>query len=245
MGERPQPRECVVPSQDLTERSLRELMSLAGRRAVVTGGAKGLGAAIARRLAEAGASVAIGDVDEHAARTTAVEMNARFGVATTSIALDVRDEDSVERTADTALAELGGLDIWVNNAGVFPTRLLVDMSVQEWGDVIDVNLQGAFLGCRAAARRMAAAGCGGVILNVASVAGLRGRGPGVAHYVASKHGIIGLTRQLAGELASHDIRVLAVAPTTIITPGVEAAMSGRGDLGGRPPETARPGGQAR
>ena len=100
------------------------------------------------------------------------------------------------------------------------------MTDDDWDRVLTVNLRGAFVGCREAARRMTAAGTGGVIVNVPSVAGLRGRSAGVSHDVASKHGVTGLTSQLAVELAPHAIRVLAVAPTTIITPGVMEAMGG-------------------
>jgi len=214
---------------DVSDRSLEQLVSLRERRAVVTGGARGLGRAIALRLAEAGAAVLIGDIDEVAARTTAEELTDRFGVGASSIALDVTDSASVSAAADAAVARLGGIDIWVNNAGVYPSRPLLEMSDDDWDRVLAVNLRGTFVGCREAARRMIAAGRGGAIVNMSSVAGTRGRTSGVAHYVASKHGVIGLTRQLAVELAEHAIRVLAVSPTTIITPGVESAMAGPTD----------------
>jgi NAD(P)-dependent dehydrogenase (short-subunit alcohol dehydrogenase family) len=211
---------------DVSDRSLEQLVSLRDRHAVVTGGARGLGRAIAFRLAEAGASVLIGDIDEGAARAAAAELTDRFGVGVSSIALDVTDSTSVTATADAAVARLGGIDIWVNNAGVYPSMPLLEMADDDWDRVLTVNLRGTFLGCREAARRMIAAEHGGVIVNMSSVAGTRGRTSGVAHYVSSKHGVIGLTRQLAVELAEHGIRVLAVSPTTIITPGVESAMSG-------------------
>jgi NAD(P)-dependent dehydrogenase (short-subunit alcohol dehydrogenase family) len=118
----------------------------------------------------------------------------------------------------------GSVDIWVNNAGVYPATPLVEMPVEEWDLVLDINLRGTFLGCQEAARRMVPAGQGGVIVNLASVAGIGGRGPGVAHYVSSKHGVIGITRQVSVELAPAGVRVLAVAPARILTPGVEAAM---------------------
>jgi NAD(P)-dependent dehydrogenase (short-subunit alcohol dehydrogenase family) len=233
---------------DLTDRPLRDLVSLNGRRAVVTGGAKGLGAAIASRLGEAGASLVIGDLDEVGAESRAEEISGRFGVAAFGTRLDAARSSSIAATADLAVHHLGGIDIWVNNAGVYPSTPVLETRDQEWDRVLDTNLRGTFIGSREAARRMIAAGRGGVIVNLSSIAGVRGRGAGIAHYVASKHGIIGLTRQMALEFASHAIRVLAVAPSTIITPGVEAklkqadlevALAGPLGRAGRPDDVAR------
>jgi NAD(P)-dependent dehydrogenase (short-subunit alcohol dehydrogenase family) len=225
---------------DLTEQSLQELVSLAGRRAVVTGGAKGLGQAIARRLAEAGAGVVIGDIDESGAKAAAAEIGARYDGPTLSTRLDVANPASTSAAADLAVAELGGIDIWVNNAGIYPSTPALELSDDEWSRVIGINLSGTFTGCREAARRMVLAGNGGVIVNLSSTTGLRGRGPSVTHYVASKHGVIGITRQLALEFASHGIRVLAVAPARIVTPGVETATGGI-DPGGPPGPLGRAG----
>jgi NAD(P)-dependent dehydrogenase (short-subunit alcohol dehydrogenase family) len=236
----------MVAVPDLTDRSLDELVSLRGRNAVVTGGAKGLGRAIARRLAEAGASVVIGDVDEAGAKAAAHDLANTYGGAAEFRGLDVTDPDSVAAMGEAAVSRFGSIDIWVNNAGVYPATPIVDMAVDEWDHVLAVNLRGTFLGCREAARRMVPAGRGGVIVNLASVAGISGRGPGVAHYVASKHGVVGITRQLAVELAPEGIRVLGIAPTIIITPGVEAAMSrpGRGVSGDLEEALRRPLGRA-
>jgi NAD(P)-dependent dehydrogenase (short-subunit alcohol dehydrogenase family) len=134
--------------------------------------------------------------------------------------VDVADGDSIVQLAATATKSLGGIDIWINNAGIFPSQPLLEMSDAAWDRVLDVNLRGAFIGAREAARCMIAGGGGGVIVNVASVAGFRGIGPGISHYVASKHGMRGLTSQLAVELAPYAIRVLGVAPTSIKTEGV-------------------------
>jgi NAD(P)-dependent dehydrogenase (short-subunit alcohol dehydrogenase family) len=216
----------LMPVPDPSSHSLEDLVSLENRVGVVTGAARGLGRAIAYRLAEAGAALVVGDIDEPGVTVLARELSERFGVATVPTLLDVSVASSLRSAADTAGEELGGLDIWVNNAGIYPSTPTLELSDEEWHRVIEVNLSGTFFGCREAARRMTASGRGGVIVNVASVAGLRGRGPGISHYAASKHGIVGITRQLAVEFAPAAIRVLAVAPTTIITPGVEEKQPG-------------------
>jgi NAD(P)-dependent dehydrogenase (short-subunit alcohol dehydrogenase family) len=161
----------------------------------------------------------------------------------------VGDPGSVAAVAETALARFDRIDIWVNNAGIYPSKPVLEMSDADWDHVIRVNLGGTFAGSREAARRMVAAGHGGVIVNLSSIAGIRGRAPGVASYVASKHGIIGLTKQMALEFAGAGIRILAVAPTTIITPGVEEGLGHPVDLdqrlagplgrAGRPDDVAR------
>jgi NAD(P)-dependent dehydrogenase (short-subunit alcohol dehydrogenase family) len=222
-----------VASTDLSDRPLAELISLQGRSAVVTGGARGLGLAIVRRLAEAGASVLIGDVDAEGARAAAADIGRRVGGTVIATPLDVADPASISAAAEAAVAQLGSIGIWVNNAGVYPSTPTLQMSDEDWDAVIRLNLGGAFTGSREAARRMVEGGGGGVIVNLSSIAGIRGRGPGVAHYVASKHGIIGITQQMALEFAGAGIRVLAVAPTTILTPGVEERMGGQGDLAQR------------
>jgi NAD(P)-dependent dehydrogenase (short-subunit alcohol dehydrogenase family) len=210
---------------DVSEVPVSRLLSLVGRRAVVTGGAQGLGKAIARRLAEAGASVLIGDLKLTAARESAEELSRRYDVPVISTHLDVADSASVAAAADLAVGTLGGLDIWVSNAGVYPNIGLLEMTDEGWNKVMEVNLRGVFAGAREAARRMIAAGRGGVIINVASTAGFKGVAPGLAAYVASKHGVRGLTRELAIELAPHDIRVLGIAPTFCTTEGNMAALA--------------------
>jgi NAD(P)-dependent dehydrogenase (short-subunit alcohol dehydrogenase family) len=219
-----------VAVPDLNDRALAELISLRGRSAVVTGGARGLGRAIARRLAEAGASVLIGDVDGDGASAAAGEIAGRTGGTVMATSLDVADPASISRAADLAVDQFGHIDIWVNNAGVYPSRPVLEMADADWEWVIRVNLGGTFVGAREAARRMTRAGHRGVIVNLSSIAGIRGRAAGIPHYVASKHGIVGLTKQLALEFADAGIRVLAVAPTTITTPGVEEGMGHPDDL---------------
>ena len=212
---------------DISDLSLHSLTRLDGKRAVITGGAQGIGLAIAERFAEAGASVLIADLDGTAARMSAADLARRHGGVHQGTTLDVRkseDFGSIGKMAEAA----GGIDIWVNNAGIYPPCSLDEMTEENWDLVNDINLRGCFLGCRLAARLMSPPlGAGGVILSVASVSGLRGRA-NLAHYVASKHGVVGLTRALGIELAPQGIRVLALAPTLIVTPGVEAAQANSG-----------------
>jgi NAD(P)-dependent dehydrogenase (short-subunit alcohol dehydrogenase family) len=211
---------------DVSARSISDLVSLDGRRAVVTGGAKGIGLGIAQRYAEAGADVVRADIDEPGAQAAATEVAAAHGHRAIGAVVDVADGASIVALADLAVAELGGIDIWVNNAGVYPSSPLLDMTDEAWDHVLDINLRGTFVGSREAAQRMVDAGHGGVIINLASTAGYQAAGPGVAHYVSSKHGVLGLTKSLAVELGPHDIRVLAVSPTLIETPGIAANLEG-------------------
>ncbi len=221
-----------MSTADVSGKSLTELVSLRGRRAVVTGGARGLGKAIAARLAEAGADLLIGDLDEEQATAAAKELAERHGVRAIGAAMDVTDAAAVAAAADRAVAELGGLEIWVNNAGIFPAVPLLEMTEETWDQVFAVNARGVFIGAREAARRMSATGAhggrGGVIVNIVSTAGFRGSAPGLAAYVGSKHAARGLTRELALELAPLGIRVLGVAPSFVPTEGNLAMAAAAG-----------------
>ena len=210
-----------MPIKDVSGLSLQQLVSLDGKVAVVTGAGRGIGLAIARRLTEAGADVVIGDMDVPAAEASAAQLSAEFGRRVIGVSLNVADEASIIALADRTVAEFGHLDIWVNNAGIFPGSPTVDQTVDIWDRVQDINLRGSFLGAREAARRMMAqTPKGGVVINVASVSGYSGR-PGLAAYVASKHGVVGLTKSLGVEWGPHGIRVLGLAPTGVSTPGVQ------------------------
>ncbi len=202
---------------DHTARSLADLSSLAGRRAVVTGGARGIGAATARRLAEAGADVVLADLDEAGAADTAAAITATTGRRVLVARADVTRSDTLAAAADRAVTELGGLEIWVNNAGIYPTTGAAIDATDDFIDrMLEVNIRGTYAGAREAARRMEH---GGVIVNLASTAGFRAAN-GISAYVASKHAVVGLTKNLAIEFAARDIRVVGVAPGVIDTPGV-------------------------
>src|SRR5699024_9892867 len=207
----------AFPFPDVSTSSLTELLSLEGRVAVVTGAAQGLGRAIAHRLAEAGAHLAVADLSLAESERAAAAIAERHHVDALGVQLDVTDEASVIEAVDRVVAELGGVDIWVNNAGVFPSVPATEMTLEAWEEVFAVNSRGVFLGARTAARQMAGAGV--VIVNVVSTAGFGAPAPGLAAYVGSKHAARGITSALALELAPAGIRVLGVAPTSVPTEG--------------------------
>jgi len=196
-------------SPDVT--SVPELLDLAGRRAFVTGGAKGIGYAVARRLVEAGATVTIGDIDPDAA-SAADAINAR------SAPCDITNSDDVVTAVRTAAGDVGRLDILVNNAGIFPTTGPMLAATDDFvSRMLDVNVRATFSVAREVAQRMPS---GGSIVNLASIAALGG-GANISAYAASKAAVVSLTRAFARELGPQGIRVNAVAPGVIETPGVQ------------------------
>ncbi|MEW6472618.1 MAG: glucose 1-dehydrogenase [Actinomycetota bacterium] len=211
------------PVRDYSSSALSDLISLTGRVAVVTGAAMGIGAGIATRLAEAGADVVLADLDAATAAVRAKELEAAHGRRAVGAAVDVSDEASVVALADLAVERLGRLDIWVNNAGIYPhTGPVVDADAAAFDRVLAVNVSGTFVGSREAGRRMTE---GGAIVNLASITGLAARA-GLIAYSTSKHAVIGLTRNLAKDLAPRGVRVNAVAPGLIVTPGLLGGSAG-------------------
>jgi 3-oxoacyl-[acyl-carrier protein] reductase len=189
---------------------------LTGKVALVTGASRGIGAAIARRLAAEGAAAAINYYPgfEDDAEAVAREIRAGGGTAATFSA-DITDSAACQAMVDAVVADLGGLDILVNNAGITRDGLMVRMSDEDWAAVISTNLSGVFFCTRAAAKVMmkARTGC---IVNIASVVGIGGNA-GQANYSAAKAGVIGLTKTTAREFASRGVRCNAVAPGFIET----------------------------
>jgi 3-oxoacyl-[acyl-carrier protein] reductase len=194
-------------------------MHLQGKTALVTGAAQGIGKAIALALARAGADVAISDVNGEKAAEAAKEIEA-LGVKAFSITGNVADGASATAMVDEAAAKLGKLDVLVNNAGITRDNLIIRMKEEEWDLVIDVNLKGSFNCAKAAIRHMSKARSG-TIINIASIVGAMGNA-GQANYVASKAGLIGLTKTIAREYASRNITANAVAPGFIDTAMTQA-----------------------
>jgi len=188
--------------------------SLEGRVALVTGAARGIGAATALALAEAGARVAVVDRDAEGIERTADAIG-RAGSDALAIPADVTDAPAMERAVDTVVAEWGRLDVLVNNAGIVRDATLGKVSDEDWTATLDVNLRGTMIGTRAALRPMRAAGAGR-ILSATSVVARMGN-YGQTAYAASKAGIIGLTRAWARELGPLGITANAVAPGFIDT----------------------------
>jgi 3-oxoacyl-[acyl-carrier protein] reductase len=195
---------------------------VAGKVALVTGAARGIGRAIALRLIEEGARVVIGDTLEREGRATAEQLS-RAGEAV-FVSADVADKGSVDRLIESALARFARIDILVQNAGIYPLTLLPDIHVDEWDRVLAVNLRGCFLTLQACIPAMRAQRYGRIVLT-SSITGPRVTSPGHGHYSASKAGINGLIRAAALELAPHGITVNGVEPGNIMTEGVSAGRS--------------------
>lgn len=194
-------------------------MDFKGQVALVTGSARGIGRAIAEGLARKGADIVIADVSHDAARETANDISEN-GVKTMGVRLDVSKSEEVIRVFDNVAKELGRLDILVNNAGITKDGLLMRMKEEDWDSVIDVNLKGVFLCSKEAVKIMAKQRYGRIV-NISSVVAFMGN-PGQANYVASKAGIIGLTKTIAREYASRGITSNAVAPGFITTAMTDA-----------------------
>ena len=185
-------------------------MRLAGKVALVTGAQQGIGKAIALAYGHEGASVVLNYLDNQAAAEASAAQIRALGQRAVTIPGDVAQATDVRRMIEAGVA-LGGLDIVVNNAGIFPRVEFLDMTEAQWDEVLTVNLKGTFLCTQAAAQQMVQRGQGGAVINLASGAAFRSSPRGV-HYVSSKAGIVGLTRAAALELAPHRVRVNAIAP---------------------------------
>lgn len=194
---------------------------LAEKNIIVTGAASGIGREIVLSMSVAGAGVLAVDRDGRGLDETCSMVD---GAKVTPLVLDVLEDEAGEKVVGGVMEAFGGVDVLVNCAGIFPSRSALDLEAGEWDLVLSLNLRAPFLLSQAVARQMVAAKKGGNMVNVASAAGAVAR-PGVAHYCTSKAGLIMLTKALAIEWAEHDIRVNAVAPGLIETPGVEDLLA--------------------
>jgi 2-deoxy-D-gluconate 3-dehydrogenase len=208
--------------QELTP--ISKLISLDGKTAVITGGARGIGLAITRRLAEAGAVLVIVDIDIPEAAKTVSQLQSQ-GINAHYVKCDVTIESEVKQMVDDTLKKSGSVDILVNNAGIYPRKSLEEMTGEDFQNVISVNLTGTFLCSRYTAEAMASCGKGGCIINIASIEALHPSSIGMSAYDASKGGVLMLTKSMASELGKHDIRVNAIAPGAIKTRGMLSQTS--------------------
>jgi NAD(P)-dependent dehydrogenase (short-subunit alcohol dehydrogenase family) len=218
--------------------AVNDAFRLHGTRAVVTGGSSGIGAEICRALGRSGADVvAVHRNDPVGAASTSADLHA-MGRRCVMLDGDTGDSGSIDELAGVAVRELGGIDIWVNNAAGLLVRPFLELTDADWHGLLAANLHGYFYGCRAAARQMARQGTGGRIVNVSSAADVQPLAEAVP-YITAKGGIVAMTRSLALDLAPHAITVNAIAPgatdtainATAYTPAVRAVYAERIALG--------------
>lgn len=195
--------------------------------AIVTGAATGIGAAIARALTARGYRVAVTDLNVEAAERLAAELDGAV-----ALQLDVTDRASVEAACQRAIEELGALALWVSNAGISTMKRFVDIDDVDFDRHMAVNTRGVFTCGQVAARTFIEQGSGGSIVNTASMAGKRGAVPFLAHYVASKFAVVGLTQAMAYELAAYGIRVNCVCPGYVATGMQERELAWEAELRG-------------
>jgi SDR family mycofactocin-dependent oxidoreductase len=210
-----------------------------GTVAFVTGAGHGQGASHAEHYAKHGADVVVTDICENIdtnpydmSTSTELEETASavedHGQEALTIEMDVRDEDQVAAAVDRAVDHFGHVDVLANNAGIFNNTDMTEMDEQMWDDMIDTNLKGVWLCSKHVGQHFVERGDGGKIISTTSTAGFTGA-PGNGHYVATKHGVRGLTKTLALELAEYDVNVNAVAPTGMDTPMISGYVESYGD----------------
>lgn len=199
----------------MPQKTIKEIFDFTGKTAVVTGGAKGIGFGIVKRLLEAGANVVMSDLDDKVGEKKAKDL----GKKCLYVHADVSSEKDVANLVKQTVAKFGRLDIFVNNAGIYPSVPVMEMKAELWDKIQAVNMRGVFLCSREAAKVMLKQD-GGSIVNIASIDALHPSMIGLAAYDASKHGVWGFTKNFALEMGKKNIRVNAIAPGGIATEGV-------------------------
>jgi len=209
-----------MPPYPVAAPPVKALLDFSGRVVVITGGGSGLGAGIARRFAEAGASVVVHYHTSASGAKALVRAIEEGGGKAVAVGGDLTQGADAERLLDETLAAFGRVDVLINNAGVYPERGLLEMREADWDSVLEANLRSVSLCTQAAARRMTAQGEGGAIVNIASIEAANPQ-TGHSHYGAAKAAVVAHTRAAAQELAPHGIRVNAVSPGLIWAEGIE------------------------
>jgi len=211
----------------VTTLALSEMLDLDGKGAIVSGAGHGLGFAVAARLAEAGAGVLLNDLDGDRVEAAGRRLRDR-GHRAVAVAGDVARRDDVRRCVDAAVAEFGRVDVLVNNAGIWPREPFAQSSEELWRRTLEVNLIGQLLLAQAVTPHMIEAGTGGAIVNIASIAAVVPHPDDLVAYGASKAGVVNATKTLAKALAPHEIRVNAILPGGMETPGVQGTVRRQG-----------------
>jgi 2-deoxy-D-gluconate 3-dehydrogenase len=204
---------------------ITELIDLSAKSAIITGGATGIGYAIARRLAEAGARITIADMNGEEAERACDELK-QPGFTAIPVQCDISNEENVKTMVRKAADNMGGIDILVNNAGVYPKIPFSQMTQDEFEKVLAVNVTGTFLCSREASNVMREQDRGGCIINIASIDSVHPSSEGLTAYDTSKGGVLTLTKSMALELGKYDIRVNAIAPGGILTEGLASNLKG-------------------
>lgn len=208
-------------------------MSLEGKTAIVTGAGRGMGRAIALRLAREGAGVVVSDIDGGSAEETEIAIR-ELGYKAVSLRADITDMGDIDRLVEGARKDFGGVDILVNNAGVTRHADIMDLTVEDWDRIHTVNARGTFFCLQRVALELIDGGRGGRIVNIASIAGKGYSGTSNAAYAASKGAVLALTQIAAHQLGRYDINVNAVCPGRTNTPMHEATMAQRSTDSGVP-----------
>jgi len=214
------------------------VMRLQDQVMVVTGAGRGIGAAIARALAAEGAYVFVTDIEQEAAEAVRDEI-IKAGGRAEALPLDVTQPEQVEDVLRQVEEKAGTLDVWINNAGVSSMNRFVDLTLDDWDFNMNINARGTFICGQAAARWFISHQKSGRIINIASMAGKRGAAPFLAHYVASKFAVVGLTQAMAAELAPYGILVNAVCPGYVKTSMQDREAAWEAELRGITPEEVR------